>query len=89
MKVQAQSESGLVYGVIVRWSRAIQGLYTTRSMLRQCLKGRDVKLDYASAPFTVYRGDWNNFGLEEDKDFFAESNVDSRVPYVDSNWNYK
>ena len=91
MKVQVKSKSGLVYSVVVRWSNAINGLYTTKGVLAGCTGGQLELSDIfcASAPFTVYVGGWNDYGFTEPPEYYDEKNVAGRVAFGDMNWNFQ
>ena len=91
MKATIKTKSGLTYSVIVRWSNAIGGLYTTGRMLSACTGGRVAigNVMCASAPIAVYDGEWNDYGFTESLDFYDEKNLVGKIPFCDMNWNYQ
>lgn len=88
MKVQVQMKDGMVCGVIVRYAPNC-GLYTTERMLSICLKGKTVyDVVGASAPFAVFKGEWNAMGYVQQSGFYKDENRVAEIPFVDNRWNY-
>lgn len=82
-----------VYGgryvdVPVRYSSAINGLFTTTAIFQK--KGVKVAdAAYANAPVLVYDGAWNDNGFGEEPGFFAPGRFVADIPFADLNWNYR
>lgn len=71
--------------ILVRYSSELKGLFTTTKVLSD--KGIAVKdILFASAPFKIVEGEWNDSGWEESPEFFE--NVCALVIFADANWNY-
>ena len=79
---------GRYVDVPVRYSSAINGLFTTTDMLqRKGVKAGDAA--YANAPVLVYDGAWNDSGFSEEPGFFAPGRCVADIPFADLNWNYR
>ena len=87
MKVQVVLKDETVREVLVRYSRFIEGLFTTKRVLDiQKIKPEDIA--YASAPFKVFEADWTVSGIDEDNAYFILPNLMGSVPYGVRAWNY-
>lgn len=89
MTVTAEKKNGTALPIVVRYSPKIGGLYTCTGIMTQYEESQITELNCASAPFAVYSGMWNEFGYDEDDDFFETEDVVARIPYGDRGWNFK
>ena len=89
MIVTVEKKNGTTFPMPVRWSAQIGGLFTCTGLMTQHDVLQIPEINCASAPFAIYSGIWNEFGYDEDEDFFKNEDVIARIPYGDRGWNYK